>query len=276
MVTLSFIDKSNPKIAKALRTASIQEEPEIFINKNIKNALILSIIITILATIVVIEGDLRRDWSPVAYVAIPIVLISFFLIFVKVFMNAPNLIIKKRKRELESDLLYSARFLLLKMESGSPILNALIDVSNLHTKSSKYFKDIVADIYLGTPLEEAIDWSKKYSPSKSFAKVLEEIRNSLKTGSDIERSLKSTLDEMTKDHVIAIKEYGKKLSPVSMFYMIIGTILPSLGSAMIVVGLGFVNLNITFTVFLFFLFILAVVQIFFIMFFKALKPAVMN
>ena len=268
MVTLSFIDKSNPKIAKALRTASIQEEPEIFINKNIKNALILSIIITILATIVVIEGDLRRDWSPVAYVAIPIVLISFFLIFVKVFMNAPNLIIKKRKRELESDLLYSARFLLLKMESGSPILNALIDVSNLHTKSSKYFKDIVADIYLGTPLEEAIDWSKKYSPSKSFAKVLEEIRNSLKTH--------FTNDDITKQHLIHIQEYGKKLSPVSMFYMIIGTILPSLGSAMIVVGLGFVNLNITFTVFLFFLFILAVVQIFFIMFFKALKPAVMN
>ena len=135
--------------------------------------------------------------------------------------------------------------------------------------------------FFSNPTSRALRRTVELDSTGNFVIIKEyvanaEIRNSLKTGSDLERSLKSTLNEMTKDHVIAIKEYGKKLSPLSMFYMIVGTILPALGSALMVVGLGFVNINITFTVFGFLLFGLASIQIFFIMFFRALKPPVMN
>lgn len=273
---IRFVEGLNPNIEKKLRTAGIKLNPVVFISKNIRFSLIFSAVISIISTLIVVDGIANRGWNSSAYAFIPVIFLLFFFIFINVLFSSPNFMIKRRRIELESDLLYSSRFFLLKLESGSPLLNALVDVSNLHTNSSKFFKEIVADIYLGTPIEEAIDIAKNYSPSKAFSKILDEIRTSLRTGADIERSLKATLDEMTKSHVIMIKEYGKKLSPLSMFYMIIGTIVPSLGSAMIVVGLGFVNLNITFTVFLFLLFVLGVVQIFFIMFFKALKPPVMN
>jgi pilus assembly protein TadC len=272
-----YVKKLNPELGKKLRLAGIRVDQEAYIAKLSSRAILFAILVTLIASIFVIEGTLKRGWTPLSYLVLPIVFFLLLFFFTNLLMMAPNSAIKKRKIELESDLLYSARFLLLKMESGSPLLNALIDVSNLHTKSSKFFKEIVTDIYLGTPLEDAIEQAKEHSPSKSYSKVLEEVQNSLRTGADLERSLKSTLDEITKAHVLAIKEYGKKLSPLSMFYMILGTIVPSLGSALLLIGLGTMSPGASiWTIFVFLLLVLAIVQVFFIMFFKALKPSVMN
>lgn len=204
-------------------------------------------------------------------------IVSFFIVFQLVNL-IPFFALKNRTAILESDLLYSARHLLLKLESGSSLVNSLESVSNLKTKSSSYFRELMYDISLGVPLEDAIEKAIEYSPSKAYSKILEEITSSLKTGSDIQKSLRTTLEDITKLHMIQIQEYGKKLNPMSMFYMIIGTILPSLGTAMIVVassllpGILIIDLRILLAI----SFLLLVVQIFFVLAFKSLKPMVME
>jgi type II secretory pathway component PulF len=190
----------------------------------------------------------------------------------------PAFALSGKRSLLESDLLYSSRHLLLKLESGSSLLNSLDSVARLKTNSSYYFNTIVYDISFGTTIEDAIEKAIEYSPSKAFTKILDEIKNSLKTGADIEKTLKSTLDDVAKLHLIQIQEYGKKLNPMSMFYMIIGTISPSLGTAMLVVASSLLPgvLIIDMRILLSIAFLLLVIQVFFVLAFKSLKPSVIE
>ncbi len=205
----------------------------------------------------------------------------FLIFFVVIFLTlraGPIFILKSKKNMLESDLLYSARHLLLKLESGSSLVNSIESVSKLKTNSGLYFKEIMLDISLGMPVESALKKAIEHSPSKAYVKLLEEIRTSLKTGADIKDTLKNSLKDITRSHLIQIKEYGKKLNPMTMFYMILGAILPSIGTAILIIssslipGIFVIDLRIL----LFVAFLLLVVQIFFVLTFRSLKPAVME
>ncbi|NTV22897.1 MAG: type II secretion system F family protein [Nanoarchaeota archaeon] len=213
---------------------------------------------------------------PIYYVAV--IFAAFFIIFFLGIKQMPIFSINGRKALLESDLLYSARHLLIKIESGSSLVNSIESVSLLKTKSSVYFKQIIFDISLGMPVEDALRKSMEYSPSKAYTKILEEIESSLKTGSDLQKSLKATLEDLTRQHFIQIEEYGKKLNPMSMFYMIMGTILPSLGSALMVVGASIFSSSFRIESWIFYIMglFLLIVQIFFVLAFRSLKPAVME
>jgi pilus assembly protein TadC len=186
--------------------------------------------------------------------------------------------LNSRKALLESDLLYSIRHLLLSLESGTALINSLESVSKLNTKSSIFFKELVFDISLGIPIEEALTKAIEYSPSKAYTKILLEISTSLETGADLQKTLKNSLEDITKNHLILIKEYGKKLNPMSMFYMMIGTIMPSLGTAGLIVassllpGIFVIDLRILLAI----TFLLLILQLFFVLAFRSLKPAVME
>ena len=188
----------------------------------------------------------------------------------------PVMKLNGKKAVLESDLLYSVRHLLLKLESGSALLNSLESVSELKTKSSSYFRQLLFDVEMGLPLEDAIEKAIEYSPSKAYTKLLIEIKTSLKTGANLQTTLKNTLEDITKEHLIHIQEYGKKLNPMSMFYMIIGAILPSLGTAMLIVASSMMSIEVNFGLLGFVLFVLLMLQIFFVISFRSLKPEVMG
>ncbi|MFH2020344.1 MAG: type II secretion system F family protein [archaeon] len=214
--------------------------------------------------------------KPVYYAGF--VLILVYILTFQFIKLIPTLNIRKKKAVLESDLLYSARHLLLKLESGSSLINSLESVSKLKTKSALYFKQIVFDISFGMPLEDALKKAVEYSPSKAYSKLLEEIKTSLATGADMQQTLKGTLADVTRRHLINIQEYGKKLNPLSMFYMIIGTMLPSLGTAMIIVASSLLPgvVVIDMRVLMFIAFFVFVLQMFFLLGFRSLKPEVME
>ena len=207
-----------------------------------------------------------------------IVFVLFFILAFNFIKILPVMSLRGKKAMLESDLLYSARHLLMRIESGSSLINSLESVSMLKTKSAHYFKQLMFDISFGMPLEDALKKAAEYSPSRAYSKILEEIKTSLSTGADLQKTLRGTLDDITRIHLINIQEYGKKLNPMSMFYMIIGTMMPSLGTAMLIVaasllpGVIIIDLRILMAL----CFFVLVLQIFFVLAFKSLKPEVMQ
>lgn len=248
-------------------------EPSGNLKKFISMTFFLSLIASILISGLVFAILLFNN-KPIYYAGILFGIM--FLLSNMLLRYIPVLKLNSKKAYLESDLLYSVRHFLLKLESGSALLNSLESVSKLNTKSSSYFKQLLFDVEMGLPLEEAIDKAIEYSPSKAYMKLLTEIKTSLKTGADLQNTLKNTLEDITKEHLIHIQEYGKKLNPMSMFYMIIGAILPSLGTAMLIVASSMMNININFALLAFVLFVLLMLQIFFVISFRSLKPEVMG
>jgi hypothetical protein len=184
--------------------------------------------------------------------------------------------INKRKAEVDSDLVYSVRHFLLKLDSGSALLQAFEDVSKLPTVSSKYFAEVYYDIKLGMPLKEAVLEAIEYSPSTQFRGIMEKIKSSILTGSDIKKSLRDLMQEMVNEKVLDIKKYGKKLSPATMMYMIFGTIAPALGATMFVIATSFIGGGEYLAKVLLMImgFLLVMVQISFYFLFSQMRPRV--
>ena len=77
-------------------------------------------------------------------------------------------------------------------------------------------------------MEEALEKACNTTPSKKFKKILFQINNALKIGVDVSVSLESTLEEISQEQLVEIQRYGKKLNSMTMFYMLLAIVAPSL------------------------------------------------
>ena len=75
-----------------------------------------------------------------------------------------------------------------------------------------------------------------------------------------------------KEHMIEIKRYGKKLSSLSMFYMLIAIIVPSLGMALFVVLSAFINIQLKLSHLMAVVVMLAFLQFMFMAMFRTIRP----
>ncbi|MBT3407209.1 hypothetical protein HN415_00850, partial [Candidatus Woesearchaeota archaeon] len=121
-------------------------------------------------------------------------------------------------------------------------------------------------------LEQAIKEAIENSPSKTFKKIFIQIKNSLKTGSDLKHTLKAALEDITREKIIEFESFGKKLNPLGLFYMIFGTIGPSLGIVMFVIFLTIIGMPIKGAVLAMFIFAIFMIQLFFILIFSSMRP----
>ncbi|HLP79229.1 MAG TPA: type II secretion system F family protein [Acidobacteriota bacterium] len=245
---------------------------QIPIKKYARNIMLLSIIaslnITLLISFILLKKGLYF-FIPPAFI---IVTGSIFLVLCKAIPMANQDIIR---RDIEGDIFIPARMLLTLLESGKSLISAIEAVSYTKARSSKYFGKIASEIYLGKTVEQAIEDAIRYTPSNSFRKVLEPIKKSLKTGTNIQRSLLATLQELQEQKIVEIEQYEKQLSPISMFYMIFGTIIPAIGIVALVILLSVIGFEVNFFPTLFILLVLIVLlQFFFLNLFKSTRPLV--
>ncbi len=202
--------------------------------------------------------------------ALPLLVVSFFFFF----LLSPKNMIHKRRRELDREVLFAGRFLLVKVHAGRPLLNALIEGSQSYGVASKYFREIVDDINLGTPIEAALDNAVKYSPSDKFRRILFQISTALKVGIDVSVPLTNVIEEIANEQLTDIQRYGKKLNSLALFYMLLAIVLPSIGMAIFVVVGGLLGLPIGRDLFLVVIGVLVLVQLIFVSIFKSTRLSV--
>ena len=268
----NLILKFFPNLEFSLIQAGMKEKFDSYIKKILLGVAFFSLIITAFFLFIFLKKEVNLA------LLIPLFLV-LFVFFLFAAMQLPAMAIRKRREEIESDLIYTVRHFLLSMECGNSLINALEDAAGLNTVSAKYFAEVIHDINIGSPTEEAIDYAIKFTPSDHFKQVMNIIKNSLRTGADIKKSIKSNLKEMSQDKILEIKDYGKKLSPLSMFYMIIGTIVPSIGASVFVIGSTFflsslAGSNIASLILISFAVLLIIVQLGFYLLFKSMRPLV--
>ena len=194
------------------------------------------------------------------------------MIFFFLMLKRPEVSIAKREREIDKDVLFAGRFLLVKLNSGKPLINALFDASESYGVAGGYFKEIVEDIKVGTPLEEALEKAYKTTPSRRFKKILFQINNALKIGVDVSQPLESILQEISQEQLLEIQKYGKKLNSIIMFYLLLAIVVPSLGITLFSIVASMMSIKIDMTVFGAILLFLTFVQVIFIGLIRGVRP----
>jgi flagellar protein FlaJ len=265
MTVGNYIVSLLPGIRYKFKRAGMLISPEEYFTKAFKTGLIMSLSLGfILGMIVLKEGG---------NIILPIVVtlvLFFFQMFSKV--QQVNSKILKKQKEIDRDVLFAGRFLLVKLNSGKPLVIAIEDAAKSYGVGKKVFQDIIRDLDMGTPLEMALDNAARFSASDKFKRIVMQISTAIKVGVNVSRGLEKVLEDINLEQMLEIQKYGKKLNSMSMFYMIMGIVLPSLGVTMFVVMASFTGIEVSQSIFMIVLIAIVVVQLFFIVLFKSIRP----
>ena len=256
-----------PNLKKDMRIAHVKKTPEEFVYANFRFSVPFSLGLTVLFFFVADKAALPLAALPLAFI------VMFFLVFNFAFLKLKGTIVKRQK-EIDREVLFAGQYLLIKLYSGKPLLNALIDTTKSYGVASKYIKEIVDDIDTGSPIEQALENAMVYSPSEKFRKILFHINNALKLGIDVTKPLGAVLEEITREQETEIKRYGKKLNSMVIFYMLAAIVIPSIGMTLFIVISSFINFTITINHFLAIIFFILVMELLFISLFRGIRPTV--
>ncbi|MCX6769268.1 MAG: type II secretion system F family protein [Candidatus Micrarchaeota archaeon] len=156
-------------------------------------------------------------------------------------MQFPQGKARQRAKKIEQELVFAGRHMLIELKSGVPLFDSMLGISREYGVVSEEFNKVVEKVTLGVPIGVALHSVAENNPSKFFNRVIMQMANSISSGSDVILALESALDQISREQVIELKAYGQKLNPISMFYMMFGIIMPSLGIAFLVIILSFLG-----------------------------------
>lgn len=200
--------------------------------------------------------------------------IMFFFISFYFIILYPKVIVKKRVKMLEKNLLFALRHILIEIKSGIPLFNSLVGVSSGYGELSNEFMKIVKNINAGKSQIESLNDASERNPSLYFRRALWQIVNAIKAGSDIGNTLEVITNDLADDQLNQIKSYGQELNPWTMMYMIVAVIAPSLGVTFLIILSSFSGITIPKMIFPGILLGLFLFQVFFIGFIKSKRPAI--
>jgi flagellar protein FlaJ len=203
-------------------------------------------------------------------------LISGFSFFRQI--GYPKIYSSKKSKNIERNLISALQDMLVQLESGAPIYQIMVNIaSSNYGYVSKEFRKAVRKINSGVPHIEALEDLIKRNESEYFKRVLWQISNGLRSGSDMSVVIKDGIDNLEKEQSIQIQTYGNKLNPIIMFYMLIAVIIPSLGitffiilSSMLSLSAGMVKMSFV-GIFIF----IILVQIMFLGIIKTRRPSLL-
>ena len=251
-----------PGLNLKLRQAKMPDTPEYYVQKTF----LTSIMVTI--AIILIAFFLLKTIKVI--LILPFIFVFAFLYYIRYV----DIRIDKLRTGINREIIYAGRFLIIELESGVPMYDAFENIGKNYDIIGRYFEEIIAKVDLGTTLEEAMNETITITPSPELRKVLWQVLNSLKTGSDIKNSLTSVIDQIVREQKIAVSEYGRKLNPLAMFYMMIAVIVPSLGIVMLIVLCSFLGFNMPLVFLLVISGIIGFVQFMFMAVIKSQRPPV--
>jgi len=266
----TFLDdlaKRFPWLGKKMREADMHESQRTFMQRVLINAVWPALAIVIAAAFVV--------WNQRAepLLMIPVVIVAYLSMFL-LMVQEPKAKAIKRKREIEKDILFAGRHLWISVKSGLPLFDSILAISRGgYGRISVEINKIVERVVVGVPLDTAMQDIIEDNPSLAFRRMMLQIVNSVRSGADVGDSLGIVLDQIAREQLIDMKEYGQKLNPVVMFYMVLGVIFPSLGISVGILILSFAGIKLTLQDLLAFIPMIAVIQYIFLSYIDVTRPA---
>jgi len=189
----------------------------------------------------------------------------------------PKILIKKKIRALERNLVFALRTLLVQLRSGIPLYGAMRTVAEGNFGSvSIEFGRALEEITTGTREEVALQKLAMKNPSWFFRKSLWQIINGLKTGTDISLILTDIVESMTNEEAVQIRTYGGSLRVLSLVYMLLGVIIPALGITFFIVISSFPQVQITESTYWTLLFGLVIGQVAYLGLMKSKRPSLLE
>lgn len=190
----------------------------------------------------------------------------------------PKVYANRRQREIERNLLSALEDMLVQLNAGVPLFSILVNLSSSEYGAlSEEFKQAVRKISAGIPESDVLEELGDKNSSLYFRRTLWQISNGMKAGSDIAVVVRESIKSLNEEQLLQIQNYGNKLNPLIMFYMLISVIVPALSVTFLTILSSMVSLPQATTILLFvtlFVFVL-IVQVTFLGIIKSSRPSLL-
>jgi pilus assembly protein TadC len=207
-----------------------------------------------------------------------------FIISLAIFMYIlayPKWKSSKVKLEVEKNLLFAARHLMIQTNAGVPLFDSIVSISeeyddeNLNYGAiSKEFRKIVREVKSGKELTVALEESAVRNPSQYYKRAIWQLANANRAGANMGFVLKDIVEYLSSEQRIMIRNYGSQLNPLALFYMFTCIIAPTMGIIFLAIIVTIAGTPINDFVFITILVLLAIAQIVFIGLIKSRRPTV--
>lgn len=234
-----FIRKSNPEIELNFKRADIKTGASAYIA-----ASIFSDFIMFLFMLVFISMILSKYRAGYMFIVAPLVSLGIagFIFFQQ--MTYPRAIINRKVRSIERHLLQALRTMQIQLSSGIPLYNIIVSISNEdYGGVSEQFKKAVKEINAGMHQINALEKTASENPSIHFQRVIWQIVTAIKSGSDLGSVLSEVTQSLSEEQIVQVQEYGSRLSPLTMFYMLLVVVVPALAITFFVVLGSFLSMT---------------------------------
>ena len=204
------------------------------------------------------------------------VVFSSFLLFTR--LSYPRVVSTRKEKNIEKNLIPALQDILVQLNSGISLYSILINISSSdYGELSTEFKKVVRMINAGMPQAEVLEQIGEKNSSLFFRRTLWQISNGMKAGGDISIIIHDSIHSLNEEMLIQIQNYGNKLNPMIMFYMLISVIIPALSITFLTVISSIINLGESVTMGMFaFLFVFVVLlQVMFLGIIKSIRPSLM-
>ena len=223
-----------PQLRRQLIQSQMNYTPAGFVRYALSGAAYISAILLLVSWLLLRSTDFSM---PLFLAFAPILYILMFLYL----MQFPLVKARQRAKKIEQELVFAGRHMLIELQAGVPLFDAMLGISRDYGPVSEEFNKIVEKVTLGVPLGAALHEVAANNPSPYFNRLVLQLSNSLSSGADVAITPESSLDQISKEQVLDLKAYGQKLNPLVMFFMIFGIIMPSLGVAFMIMLVSFLG-----------------------------------
>lgn len=209
--------------------AEIPMKSERYVAVSIASQIFNFIILSLLFVFLLIAGDVA--W----YYGIIVAAILVIFMFIQQ-ISYPQLLVRKKVRNIEMNLLPALRAMTVQLTAGVTFYNALKNIARgSYGVISEEFQKSISAMESGTPAIEALERISRDNPSIFFRRAIWQIVTGMQVGADISGVLKEIVKSLIQEQVTEIQSYGGKLSPMSMFYMVVAIIFPALSVTFILI-----------------------------------------
>lgn len=263
------LEPAVPSIEEDLKGARMDVDPDMYIAHAIAKALQTGASV---AASVAVAGYILEEKFIMQLGAglFPLLLPLLFLTFA----YRPRVKANRISRQLEKNLPYALRHMLIEVSSGISLYEAMVDASYDYGEASDEFDRIASDIQGGKSQIEALEDSIGRNPSIMYRRAVWQMINALKSGADITETLESLVDSMVEEQKLAVERYGEDLNPFILMYLMMAVIFPSLGVTLMIVMSSFIELPLNRMTFYGILGGLTMFQAFFLNLVKSKRPEV--
>ncbi|HLC36099.1 MAG TPA: type II secretion system F family protein [archaeon] len=265
-------------ISETLFFLDIQlKQANIKIDKNVYGAIIFFVFFLYFIVFTLIFLAITFFSGNEGFILSPIVGFFFSAIVAVQLISYPSIIVKRRVREIEANLIFALRTVLIQLRAGVPLFDSIKTIASGNFGAiSHVFKKAIEKIQTGENEEQVLQDLASENPSWFFRRTIWQLVNGLKTGANVADVLQEIISSMNSAQSVQIQEYGGSLRFFSLIYMMLGVIIPAIGITFLILISSFPQVQITEMFYLVFLVVLVLGQVMFLGAVKSKRPTLLE